>query len=104
MAVVATLWYGARMSASGVGRLYKVVGTMNKEQYQGILQNCMLPSMADLVGEEHAVFQQDNDPKHKAKTTTQWLEAQDFEVLDWPAQSPELEPHRKPLGDSEPTS
>ena len=30
--------------------------------------------------------------KHKAKKVQQWLEEQPFQVLDWPAQSPDLNP------------
>jgi hypothetical protein len=35
-------------------------------------------------------FQHDNDPKHKAKSVQQWLNQQPFEVMQWPAQSPDL--------------
>ena len=35
---------------------------------------------------------QDNDPKHKAKSVIGWLEEQDFSVMNWPAQSPDINP------------
>ena len=38
------------------------------------------------------IFQQDNDSKHRAKSVQTWLDAQPFEVLEWPAQSPDLNP------------
>lgn len=80
------------MSAAGPGRLFEVQGTMKTDQYIGILANVMRPSMEDLFGQDRACFQHDNDPKHTAKATKAWLAANDIEVLDWPAQSPDLNP------------
>ncbi len=37
------------------------------------------------------VFQHDNDPKHKAKTTKESLKKY-IKVLEWPSQSPDLNP------------
>ncbi|KAK3537994.1 hypothetical protein QTP70_026903 [Hemibagrus guttatus] len=38
------------------------------------------------------VFQHDNDPKHTARTTKEWLRKKHFKVLEWPSQSPDLNP------------
>uniref|UniRef100_A0A3Q3S9H9 Tc1-like transposase DDE domain-containing protein n=1 Tax=Mastacembelus armatus TaxID=205130 RepID=A0A3Q3S9H9_9TELE len=38
------------------------------------------------------IFQQDNDPKHTAKITKEWLRNNSVTVLDWPSQSPDLNP------------
>ncbi|KAK3538606.1 hypothetical protein QTP86_007674 [Hemibagrus guttatus] len=38
------------------------------------------------------VFQHDNDPKHTARATKEWLRKKYFKVLEWPSQSPDLNP------------
>ncbi|KAJ4925012.1 hypothetical protein JOQ06_003959, partial [Pogonophryne albipinna] len=34
----------------------------------------------------------DNDPKHTARATKEWLRKKHFRVLEWPSQSPDLNP------------
>ncbi len=41
---------------------------------------------------EGFTFQQDNDPKHTAKITKEWLHNNSVTVLEWPSQSPDLNP------------
>ncbi len=38
------------------------------------------------------VFQHDNDRKHMAKATKEWLKKKHIKVLEWPSQSPDLNP------------
>ncbi len=38
------------------------------------------------------VFQHNNDPKHTAKATKEWLKKKHIKVLEWPSQSPDLNP------------
>ncbi len=38
------------------------------------------------------VLQHDNDPKHMAKATKEWLKKKHIKVLEWPSQSPDLNP------------
>ncbi|KAL0163692.1 hypothetical protein M9458_039445 [Cirrhinus mrigala] len=38
------------------------------------------------------VFQHDNDPKHTAKATKDWLKKKHMKVLEWPSQSPDFNP------------
>ena len=34
----------------------------------------------------------DNDPKHSSKSTTEWLQQKKIRLLEWPSQSPDLNP------------
>ncbi len=38
------------------------------------------------------VFQHDNNPKHTVKATKEWLKKKHIKVLEWPSQSPDLNP------------
>ena len=37
-------------------------------------------------------FQHDNNPKHTARATKEWLRKKHLKVLEWPSQSPDLNP------------
>ena len=64
---------------------------MNKEGYWEVLSNGMLPSAWSIRGLDF-VFQHYNAPCHRATLVTQWLEENNITVLDWPPQSPDLNP------------
>jgi transposase len=79
--------------AQGTGYLCQIEGTMNKDVYQSILTTHLENSLSWYkINKKKIIFQQDNDPKHTAKSVQQWLEDQPFSVLSWPAQSPDLNP------------
>ncbi len=52
----------------------------------------MLPSADKLYGDTDFIFQQDLAPVHTAKCTKIWLNDHGVGVLDWPANSPDLNP------------
>ncbi|KAI8431780.1 hypothetical protein MSG28_016205 [Choristoneura fumiferana] len=58
-------------------------------QYKNILKETMLP-YAEGVLPVIWTFQHDNDPKHTARTVKEFLTSQSVSVLDWPANSPDL--------------
>lgn len=60
-------------AASGPGRLAVIDGTMNSALYQKILKENVRPSVRDLKLKRTWVLQQDNDPKHTSKSTSEWL-------------------------------
>ena len=84
------LWGG--FSASGPGNLVKVDGIMKKEQYIKILEENIKQSAEKLHLGEHRMYQQDNDPKHTAKSVKKWFRDNDVDVREWPSQSLDLNP------------
>ncbi len=79
-------------SAAGTGRLVAIEEKMNAAKYRDILDENLLQSAQDLRLGRRFTFQQDNDPKHKAKITKEWLHNNSVTVLEWPSQSPDLNP------------
>ncbi|KAK3540815.1 hypothetical protein QTP86_001963 [Hemibagrus guttatus] len=74
------------------GRLAVINGTMNSAVYQKILKENVRPSVCDLKLKRTWVLQQDNDPKHTSKSTSEWLKKNKMKALEWPSQSPDLNP------------
>ncbi len=60
--------------------------------YQDILEHFMLPSADKLYGDANFLFQQDLAPAHTAKGAKSWFNDHGVTVLDWPANSPDLNP------------
>ncbi len=79
-------------SAAGTGRLVAIEGKMNAAKYRDILDENLLQSAQDLRLGRRFTFQQDNDPKHTAKITKEWLHNNSVTVFEWPSQSPDLNP------------
>ncbi len=82
----------AAMSSAGVGPLCFLKSTVNAAIYQEILEHFMLPSADKLYGDADFIFQQDLAPAHTAKGTESWFNDHGVTVLDWPANSPDLNP------------
>ncbi len=82
----------AAMSSAGVGPLCFLKSTVNAAIYQEILEHFMLPSADKLYGDADFIFQQDLAPAHTAKGTKSWFNDHGVTVLDWPANSPDLNP------------
>uniref|UniRef100_A0AAY4B9U9 Transposase n=1 Tax=Denticeps clupeoides TaxID=299321 RepID=A0AAY4B9U9_9TELE len=79
-------------AASGSGSLAVIDGTMNSTVYQKILKVNVRPSVCQLKLKRSWVLQQDNDPKHTSKSTSEWLKKNKKNTLEWPSQSPNLNP------------
>lgn len=78
---------------AGPGYTCKIEGTMDAEDYRAILASDLRDSLEYYSNKiPDPIFQHDNDPKHTAKKTKEWLEDSSIEVLDWPSQSPDLNP------------
>ena len=78
---------------AGVGYITKIEDTMTKEVYLEILKDDLYQTLDDYrIEPAKVIFQQDNDPKHRANLVQEWLSQQPFEVMQWPPQSPDLNP------------
>ncbi len=82
----------AAMSSTGVGPLCFLKSIVNAAIYQEVLEHFMLPSADKLYGDADFIFQQDLAPAHTAKSTKSWFNDHGVTVLDWPANSPDLNP------------
>jgi hypothetical protein len=79
-------------SAAGTGRLVRNKEKINGAKYRENLDKNLLQSAQDLRLGRRFTFQQDNNPKHTAKTMQEWLQDKSLNVLEWPSQSLDLNP------------
>ncbi len=80
------------MSSAGVGPLCFLRSKVNTAVYQEVLEHFMLPAADQLYGDADFIFQQDLAPAHSAKATSTWFKDHGIPVLNWPANSPDLNP------------
>ncbi len=80
------------MSSAGVGPLCFLKTNVTAPVYQGIMEHFMRPSADQHFKEADFIFQQDLAPTHTAKSTKSWLNDHGVGVLDWPTNSPDLNP------------
>ncbi len=81
------------MSWEGVGYATRIEGGMDADLYVGILEDELQQSIKYFKKRcQDVIFQQDNNPKHTSKKAKTWLQDHRIKVMDWPAQSPNLNP------------
>ncbi|KAI5152420.1 hypothetical protein ENBRE01_2817 [Enteropsectra breve] len=79
-------------SYEGVGRLAFIDGIMDAVQYKRILAE-NLSASCDMLGlADDYTFQHDNDPKYTADYVDDFFTTNCINVLEWPSQSPYLNP------------
>ena len=61
-------------------------------KYREILEGNLFQSSRDLRLGQRFTFQQDNDLKQTDKATLEWFKGKHLNVLEWPSQSPDLNP------------
>ncbi|KAM7388883.1 hypothetical protein PAMP_022892 [Pampus punctatissimus] len=82
----------ACFSSAGTGKMVKIDGKMDGAKYRTILEENLMESARALKMKRGWVFQHDNNPRHTAWVIKEWLHKKHFKVLEWPRQSPDLNP------------
>ena len=79
------------MSVNGPGPCYIFDNNMNSKLYLEVLKECLIRTGRSLCG-NNFVFMQDNARIHTAKLVKEWFAENGIEALQWPPQSPDLNP------------
>lgn len=75
----------------GVGKLHFVSNRVNTEQYINILNTSYRATQESFgFNFNDGIFQQDNASIHVSKAAKEWFNEHRFNVIDWKAQSPDL--------------
>jgi transposase len=80
------------MGYAGVGEFVILEGTVNAKGYVNILLGNLKKCVRKLGIQDSYLFQQDNDPKQKARVTREWLLYNARGLLETPPQSPDINP------------
>ena len=79
-------------SFKGIGSLFPVQGMMNADKYIKVIQRKVVKDMERAFPNGGGIFQQDLAPCHTAKKVKKFFEENHIKVLDWPGNSPDLNP------------
>jgi len=83
------LW--GEISARGVTPLAIIRGTVDSSRYQFILETHLFPTMSVLYPDGFTL-QQDNARCHVSLSSQEFFQNNGLQVMDWPANSPDLNP------------
>lgn len=80
-------------SSKGYGRIEFVEKTMNSDVYKQVLDTKLFRTVQDQFGDDRNwIFQQDSAPCHTSKKMKEFFTEHNITVLDWPGNSPDLNP------------
>lgn len=81
------------MTSKGLASLLFIEGNINSTNYQNILEVGLLPILAESSNTNAPfIFQQDLAPAHNSRSTRNWFQEHEVTVLEWPGNSPDLNP------------
>ncbi len=81
-------------SVFGTGPLLALEGSQNQHTYIKLLEEWVLPEIiaAKEIYDTDMTFMQDNAPCHKTKKIAEFFEKNQIKTLNWPPQSPDINP------------
>lgn len=86
-------YWGAIGYDGPVTPLVRIDGRFNSNGYMRLLRTHVVPMMNRFEDDgSPRIFMQDNSPIHKSAAVMAFFSRQRFELLDWPAKSPDLNP------------
>ncbi len=81
------------ITGNGNFKIKILEGNVNSKKYIDVLENFFLDEITECeVKLEDSIFQQDNASCHVSKETKMWFSEQNINLLNWPPQSPDLNP------------
>ncbi len=81
------------ITSKGDFRICKCPSKMNSNSYLRIMEEYALPEIIKCgLKLSDIIFMQDNATCHKSKASQNWFKANNIRLLDWPPQSPDLNP------------
>ncbi len=65
---------------------------MTAQKYIAVLEDRLVHQATDWFGNEEGTFMQDGAPCHTARAVMNYLRERNVTVLDWPGNSPDMNP------------
>lgn len=81
----------ASFTSTGRVKLAFVPKKMKSKGYQFVLRRCLLPFFRRNRN-KNFILMQDNAPIHASQSTQSWLQRKNIPLLEWPPNSPDLNP------------
>ena len=78
------------MCFAGVGTLMHVEGNINAQKYITIIDNNLSPVIAPHFLTDNYIYMDDNAPVYRARVVREYMETNNINHTEWPAQSPDL--------------
>jgi hypothetical protein len=85
-----TVMFWGAFTAAGPGPLVPITGNITAASYIELVREHLLPMIQNT--DKNFIFMQDNAPVHTARSVKNFMFENNISLLEWPAQSPDLNP------------